>query len=559
MNVVVIALVVGLVGMASIAGGAELGPRPKDAGKPNVLLITVDSFRPDHIGAYGYRRATTPTIDRLARGGVLFRAAVNQAAWTSPPLVSMLTSLYPSTHGVDYRSKSLDPSVVTPLRRLREAGYAVPGICYLISLPEFENLGFEPTEERTLDAWLAGNPGKPFFAWIHLLGPHLPLNPPPPYDRMFTPGRQPLPADVLARLKPFREQPVIPRTEASVDPRDRDAVIALYDAKVRRTDDEIARILGTLDRLGLRRSTLVIVTADHGEELLDHGFIGHASTSLAGTLFDELIRVPLIMTYPGVLPEGREIHTLVEGIDVLPTVLDLLRVPPPPVTQGRSLLPLIRGKPAPAPQRVFAETTTCGRSCPEGQDQGRLQAIRTPTWKLIRTEDARGERFALYHVASDPKERSDVAARHPQIVATLRAELARYVALNQVKADELRAIAALASRPALEPSGAPAKPRILRPRDGRRLAFVEEAGRVVVEWEGQPDDRYVLEYEVGTGRYLMRGDFTVIGPRKAFGPLTAEVWNQLVFYNPFRVRIRPARCDKTACWGEWVTFRFAGS
>jgi len=120
-------------------------------------------------------------------------------------------------------------------------------------------------------------------------------------------------------------------------------------------------------------------------------------------------------------------------------------------------------------------------------------------------------------------------------------------------------MAALASRPVPEPSGAPAKPRILRPRDGRQLAFVEEAGRVVVEWEGRPDDRYVLEYEVGTGRYLMRGNFSVIGPRKAFGPLKADVWNQLVFYNPFRVRIRPARCDKAACWSEWVTFRVAGS
>ena len=551
----VIALAMGLVGLTGIAGGAEPGPHPK----PNVLLITVESFRPDHVGAYGYRRATTPTVDRLARRGVLFRTAVNQAAWTSPPLVSMLTSLYPATHGVDYRTKSLDPSVVTPLRRLREAGYAVPGICYLVALPEFENLGFEPTEERTLDAWLARNQGKPFFAWIHLVETHLPWNPPPPYDRMFTPGGRPLPADVLARLKPFREQPSVPRTETSVDPRDRDAVIALYDANVRRADDEIARILGALDRLGLTRSTLVIVTADHGEELLDHGFIGHASTSLAGTLFDELIRVPLIMTYPGVLPEGRRIDTLVEGIDVLPTVLELLGVPAPPVTQGRSLLPLIRGKPAPAPQQAFAETTTCGRSCPEGQDQGRLQAIRTPTWKLIRTEDTRGERFALYHVASDPGERSDVAARHPQIMARLRAELARHVALSQAKADELRALAALVARPAPERSGAAAKPRILRPRDGRQLTFVEEAWRVVVEWQGQPDNRYVLEYEVGAGRYLMRGDFSVIGPRKEFGPLKAGVWNQLVFYNPFRVRIRPAGCDKAACWSEWVTFRFAGA
>jgi choline-sulfatase len=555
MNALVIALVAGVLGAARVAGGAEPPTRPGAPPRPNVLLITVDSFRPDHIGAYGYRRATTPTIDRLARQGVLFRAAFNQAAWTSPPLVSMLTSLYPTAHGIDYRSKSFDPSVATPLRGLREAGYAVPGLCYLIALPEFENLGFEPVEPRTLEAWLKESSARPFFAWIHLEGPHLPLNPPPPYDRMFTPGGQPLPPEVLTRLRPFREQPVIPRTETSVDPRDRDAVHALYDGKVRRTDDEIARILETLERFGLAGSTLVIVTADHGEELLDHGFIGHASTSLAGTLFDELIHVPLVMSYPGVLPRGRTIGTLVEGVDVLPTVLDLLGVAPPTVAQGRSLLPLIRGRAAPRPQRIFAETTTCGRSCPEGHDQGRLQAVRTPTWKLIRTDDARGERFALYHVASDPGERRDVAAGHPRIVSRLRAELARHVVLDQAKADELRAIAALAARAAPESSAAPAKPKIVRPRDGGQLTFVEQAGRVVVEWEGRPDGRYVLEYDVGAGRNRMRGDFTVIGPRKAFGPLKADVWNQLVFYNPFRVRIRPARCETATCWSEWVTFK----
>jgi choline-sulfatase len=558
-KIVVMLLALGLVGIAHITNGAAPGPPANVGGKPNVLLITVDSLRPDHIGAYGYRRPTTPRLDDLARRGVLFRAAFNQAAWTSPPLVSMFTALYPSAHGVDYRTKSLDPSVTTPLRRLREAGYAVPGICYLIAIPEFENLGFEPVEERTLDAWLARNPGKPFFAWIHLVGPHLPLSPPPPYDRMFTPGGRPLPPDVRARLKPFLEQPVVPRSSASVDPRDREAVMALYDANVRRTDDEIGQILATLDRRRLIGSTLVIVTADHGEELLDHGFIGHASTTLAGTLFDELIRVPLMMSYPGVLPQGRTIDTLVEGIDVLPTVLDLLGVPAPSVTQGRSLLPLIRGTARPGPQRVFAETTTCGRSCPEGESQGRLQTIRTPTWKLIRTEDAGGERFALYHIASDRREQRDVAAGHPEIVTRLRGELARQMALNQVKAEELRAIAALATRPAPGPAPAAATPRLLRPRDGRQLTFIEEGGRVVVEWEGQPDARYILAYEVGRGRYLMRGEFTAIGPRKEFGPLTPHVWNQLVFYNPFRVRIRPARCDQPTCWSEWITFAFSPS
>lgn len=558
---VLIGLLVLPVGGVTHPGRKERGQSPpKTVERVNVLLITIDSLRPDHLSPYGYPKRTSPTLDRLARRGVLFRNVINQASWTSPSLVSILTSLYPSTHGVDERTKRVDPSVVTPLTRLRAAGYSAPALSYLIALPEFENLGFELTREKDLGQWLINNPGKPFFAWIHLEGPHLPLNPPPPYDRMFTPGGRPLPDDVLARLKPFRENPLIPKADVAVNPADRGAVAALYDGKVRRTDDEIAEILGVVDRLGLTGSTLVIVSADHGDELLDHGFIGHASTSLAGTLFDEVIRVPLIMAYPPLLPKGRVITTQVEGIDIFPTILDLLGILPPPVVQGRSLLPLIRGERKPFSERAFSETTTCGRSCPEGQEESHLQSVRTPAWKLVRTQDSRGELFELYHLASDPNERTDVLSRYPQTFARLRAGLYQWLALNQVKAEELKVLSRLAVRPDLPGgAGSPARPRILKPRPGRPVTYTEEGGRVVVEWEGDPNGRYVLEYEVGTGKYRLRGDFAVLGPRKEFGPLKTEVWNQLPFYNPFRVRIRATRCPNPSCWSEWVTFRIDAS
>ncbi len=540
-------------------GDAQPGRARDQSSRINVLLITVDSFRPDHVGAYGYPKPTTPTLDRLARRGLLFRSAINQAAWTSPALVSLLTGLYPSTHGVDGRAKSVDPVVVTPLTRLRDAGYAVPALSYLVALPEFESLGFEPTAEKDLGRWLGQHRDKSFFAWIHLEGPHLPLNPPPPYDRMFTPNGRALSEDVLARLEPFRVNPVNRKGEVPVNPADRGAVVALYDGKVRRTDDEIARMLDTLDRLSLTDTTLVIVSADHGDELLDHGFIGHASTSLAGTLFDELIHVPLIMAYPPRLPQGRVITTQVEGIDVFPTILDFLGIAPPPVMEGRSLLPLIRRARQPFPERAFSETTTCGRSCPEGQEEGRLQSVRTPAWKLVRTQDTRGERFELYHLAVDPREQTDVRAKNPQTFARLRTALFQWVALNQVKADEIGALARLAaSRVSPTAAAVTSRPRILRPREGRAVSRTTEGGRVVIEWDGAPTDRYVLEYEVGTGKYHLQGDFTVLGPRKEFGPLGVEVWSQLPFYNPFRVRVRSARCSKASCWSEWVTFRIGG-
>ncbi|MDP6775942.1 MAG: sulfatase-like hydrolase/transferase, partial [Candidatus Latescibacteria bacterium] len=167
------------------------------AQKPNVLLITVDTFRPDHIGVYGYGRNTTPALDRLAEDGVVFTDAISSSSWTTPGLLSGLTGLWAPTHGVDVRGKALRKGTPTMATLLREAGYAAPDILYLSSLPNFQNLGltatyperdrYLPSGDEVLFKALEAYQDSTFFLYYHYRNLHLPYNPTPPYDRMFTP------------------------------------------------------------------------------------------------------------------------------------------------------------------------------------------------------------------------------------------------------------------------------------------------------------------------------------------------------------------------------------
>jgi arylsulfatase A-like enzyme len=251
----------------------------------NILLLTVDSFRPDRLGCYGAERAHTPNIDRLARRGVIFTKAYSTAAWTNASLVSMLTGLYPSVHGVERRGVSLPEEWVTPLELLREAGYLVPEINYLFPTPNYRNLGFTPNRIRDVPQFLVAYQDTAFFAWHHFHGPHLPYNPPEKYLKMFLPAG----LEKSEGIKAVLDNIIMPRGEHVFTPMEQELVNALYDAELAAQDEEIGRVLDTLDSLGLTGRTIVILSADHGEELFEHGWLGHASTSLNGTLYEELI------------------------------------------------------------------------------------------------------------------------------------------------------------------------------------------------------------------------------------------------------------------------------
>jgi arylsulfatase A-like enzyme len=559
---------------------------------PNVLLITVDTFRHDRLGCAGYGRDITPNLDRIASEGVLFTQAISSSSWTTPGLMSVLTGLYAPTHGVDARDKSLRADAPTLPRLLRPLGYVSPDICYLTVIPNFSGLGFDAYARRdslltngdeVLFQCLEDCREQRFFIYYHYRDLHLPYSPAPPYDRMFTPeGFDParLPE---AKRRAVMEDVMIPFGQVTFEEGDRGWINGLYDGEVRQMDERFfGRLEETLVRLGLKERTLLIVTADHGEELLDHGFVGHASTSLKGTSYDEVIRIPLILRYPGGLPAGRRVTEQVQNIDVAPTVLDLLGAEAPEALQGQSLLPLIRGEAGWQERPAFCETTPGGYQAPPEMLKTRVRAMRTPEWKFIRTAGPSVDEAELYHLKEDRGERRNVVAEYPDVARQMRGELEGWVEKAEgspsirpygATRDERTAVApSSGQRPRIEgqkaeieeslnPKPETRNPKpvesilILSPAEGETLRFEAAQGTIAPRWTGDSTAAYAAEYSVGEGSHHLEGEIPVQGSAPRYGPFGETMWNTLALYNPWRFRVR--RADDPKGWSAWRTFSVA--
>ena len=368
---------------------------------PNILLFTVDACRPDHFGCYGYNRNTTPNIDKLAKEGVLFTRAFSQSAWTTPGMISLFTSLYPPTHDVDAKGKTLKDNVLTLPKVLKGNGYAVPVLPKFVDISNYWHLGFDVVDKERFQGaegedllkLLEAYKGKRFFIWYHYHGLHLPYNPQNPYDKIF---QEDIFSDIAAdseAVSVVKKKSVIKDGSIRFDNTDRRIVSALYDGQLRQLDDYIGQLMEKMKKWGILDNTVIIVTSDHGEELFEHGFIGHASTSLNAKLYDEIIHIPLIIWWPKKV-EHRIADELVQQIDVMPTILDMLGLPIPEGLHGYSLLPLMREKSVDnlklKPGRfeqgvVFCETILGGYQSTKEMEEIKLRCIRTKEWKLIYT------------------------------------------------------------------------------------------------------------------------------------------------------------------------------
>ena len=368
----------------------------------NVLLITVDCLRPDHMGLYGYSRGTTPSIDKFFEGAARFSNAFAHSAWTSPAMISLLTGLYPAVHGMDARGKFFDRNFETPLKQLQKEGYLTLGYD---TAQNYANQGWDgEIKKGALIETLKKYQDKKFFAWAHFREPHLPYSPPEEFKNIFFKGPY---STTQEKLSLLATEEKIPKGTAALEAGDAAAIRDLYDAEVLYQDSILGNLFDFLNSNGLAERTIVILTADHGEELMEHGFIGHASTSEAATLFDEVIRIPLLIRVPGnTYPEP--IQDTARQIDVMPTLFDLLRLKPQPIMQGESLLPLFTGKGRGPPRPVFMETSYCGWQCPEARRAERIHAARHGGWKLIEERTPGETRYALYHIDKDPMEKENL-------------------------------------------------------------------------------------------------------------------------------------------------------
>jgi choline-sulfatase len=386
---------------AYCASGLRRGERP------NVLLISIDTLRADHLGSYGYAAAQTPSLDALAGRGLRFSQATTVAPLTLPAHSSLMTGTFPSYHGVrDNGGFYLGDDQVTLATVLRGRGYRTGGFvaAFVLDRRWGINQGFDRyfddfdlskyKVEAGLDAvqrpasevidkaieWLDQEARRPFFAWVHLYEPHAPYDPPEPIRGLF------------------------PAT-----------MVGAYDAEIATADLQVGRLLSHLAADRRLDHTIVVVLGDHGESLGEHGELQHAFF-----VYDSTVRIPLVIAGAG-LP-AREIPDQVRIVDVMPTLLDLVGIDVPPAVQGRSLLPLARG----ARLDLVALSETWYPRHHYGWSE--LTAIRDGRYTLIAAP-----RRELYDTQTDPGETHDLAASNPARADALERALHDFVARTSAR------------------------------------------------------------------------------------------------------------------------------
>jgi arylsulfatase A-like enzyme/Flp pilus assembly protein TadD len=386
----IVAACLGLI--ASLSGCDRIEHHPL-AKAPNVLLVTIDTLRADHVGSYGAPEVSTPTLDALAREGVRFQLAISASPLTLPSHASILTGLYPPAHGVRHNGLfRLEARFDTLAERLHSAGYATGAVMGSVVLARRYGLdqGFERYDdevsphaavpggylERDADAvtdraleWLS-TARRPFFLWTHYYDPHFEYRPPAPYaDR-------------------FRERP--------------------YAGEIAFVDASLARLLAGLRESKLLDDTLIVATSDHGESLGEHGEVTHGYG-----LYDATLVVPLLLRGPGI-PRGRVIEEPVRTVDIAPTVLRRAGLEPSHLGDGRDLAPLWHPEPPRSPRWAYAETLATRF------DHGwsPLFAVRSPKHLYVRAP-----RAELYALEQDPSQQRNLVEQAPSVAASVVTEL----------------------------------------------------------------------------------------------------------------------------------------
>jgi len=409
---------------------------------PNLLVIVVDTLRADHLGAYGYPRSTSPAIDSLASQGVLFRRAYATAPWTQPSVASLITGLHPASHQVDRLMRVLPASADTLAEVLSREGYATAAVVshWLIGARFQFDQGYGTFRETqggaetlstpsvTAEAIqmlvrLAGNE-RPFYLFVHYFDPHYSYRHHPEFG---------LAAPSEGRLDGSEEIWDLRSLDPPPDESERSFIRDLYDGEIRFTDDGIARLLGELERLGVSDDTWVVFVADHGEEFFERGWLGHTRT-----LYEELIRVPLVIRPPGGTTP-RVVQEPLSLVSLMPTLLDLLGLDAEdPSLAGASFAPLISGsgswRPAAITSEVDRYDERAGQRAQAAAEDSkfptrtmvRKQAVLEGRWKLV-VDRLSGSR-ELYDLDADPAERNDLASREPQVVARMMRQLETAIA-----------------------------------------------------------------------------------------------------------------------------------
>ncbi len=401
--------------------------------RPNVLLLVCDTLRADHLGCYGYTRPTSPNIDEFASGALLFENALSSSPWTRPSMGSLFTSLYPHQHKAFYWEDQLDNDCLTLAEIFRNFNYSTFAIQTNVLVTQYYNFhqGFQRFDEiinekadkvtEKFNSWISKNKTKPFFAYLHFMDVHLPYEAPREFNRIFEPETI---DSVLNDIPGAYEVRIL--NEVGLSPQDKQHFINMYDAEIRYFDHYFGQIIDNLKKLDILEDTIIVLTADHGEEFWDHNGCEHGHT-----LYNELIHIPLIIKYSSKL-QSKRIKTHVKLQDLTPTLLNLCRIKNTIELRGRDLF-LDTKSGEPQQEEIFFEAIGFGAE---------KKGVIKDGWKLIdntgkKDEDAMDlflemtryimpeyeKGYELYNIDQDFSEKNNLIKEHPQIAARLKTYL----------------------------------------------------------------------------------------------------------------------------------------
>ena len=400
----------------------------------NIVLITIDTLRTDHLSCYGYERNTTPHIDAIAEQGIIFRNVVAPSSWTAPSMASLFTSTYPinhgMVHGINQRKRMqevLSGDLTTLPEILQKKGYTTFGVSSNHNLTEefgfsrgfdyFEYLGWQNADmvNKTVSSWeKAIKQSEQYFLWIHYNDPHIPYAARSPWIERYASQSPDQALHVSRKTKShFRLNEFIPTLKE--DPQSLADLIALYDSEISYVDFHIGKLM---ERFAFERDALIIITSDHGEEFLEHDYLGHGNN-----LHQETVAVPLILKQPS-SSKKKTVERYVNLLDVMPTILDLLNINFPDQTLGESVVKrkgIVRWL-----KKIIPKNDTSDYNFMElDKGQHSIKSIMTPKWKYIFNHQDDTEQ--LYKIDEDPLELYNIFYKEPERCRQLRERLVHWV------------------------------------------------------------------------------------------------------------------------------------
>jgi arylsulfatase A-like enzyme len=529
--------------LVALAFAANAGLWLRDALIPrpvNIVFLTVESWRAEAATA-----ARMPNLFSAAEAGTRFTAHHAVSAWTAPNIIAVLTGLSPFAQGVHARGQSIAADRTVFLEELAREGWQIAGLQSFMAIDVFANLGLTVTPRDDLLPWLAARARdrRQFVLWYHYLATHLPYAPADRYRGEFDRSAERLDAEARKRIDTVRTAPAIPAGTVAFAAGDRPAIAALYHGGFAEFDDWFGEFWDFFERSGLRESTVLVVTADHGEELLERGNVGHASTTRAGHLHEEILRIPMFVWLPPHLRDSdppRIAERPTSHLDIVPELRRRTGL-----AGGGSSGGLFDGSRSAAP--LTAATSYGGYAGRDPEHPSGFEAvIYDGDWKLRLRQDAGAPIQPFLHdLAHDPDERVNLAGKDAARVRAMSADLLPTMnALWQRRAPSDRADRA--------PETTLARPQWIMPDADGTVRYADIADGVRLQWTGDPAGRYVIEYQAGDGPLAIDGELDVTGTEKDFGDVGEIYWRTWVVpYGRVRLRVMPeGRVDLATTWRE---------